>query len=83
MSAEPVSTALWQPWCQLSSRSKAAHHRQKLQPKSAEQPGPDSATFPGAEPVSLSHLEMFVLRGSSRRLCPGQGLARSSQGGGQ
>lgn len=60
------------PRCQPSSWSKAADHRQKLQPKSAEQPGPVSTTFPGAEPVPLAHLEMFVLRGSSRRLCPGK-----------
>lgn len=71
------------PRCQPSSRSKAADHRQKLQPKSAEQPSLVSATFPGAEPVPLAHLEMFVLRGSSRRLCPGRGLARSSRGGRQ
>lgn len=68
------------PRRQLRSRSKAADRRQKLQPKSAEQPGLISTTFPGAEPIPLAHLEMFVLRGSSRRLCLGQGLARSSQG---
>lgn len=72
-----------QPQCQPSSQSRAAHHRQKVQPKSAEQPGLISATFPQAEPVPLAHLEMFVLEGSSRRLCPGRGLTRSSQGGRQ
>lgn len=69
--------------CQPSSQRKASDHRQQLQPKSAEQPGLVSVTFPGAEPIPLAHLEMFVLRGSSRHLHPGQGLAGSSQGGGQ
>lgn len=68
------------PRRQLRSRSKAADRRQKLQPKSVEQPGLISTTFPGAEPIPLAHLEMFVLRGSSRRLCLGQDLTRSSQG---
>lgn len=42
-----------------------------------------SAAFPGAEPVPLSHLEMFVLTDSLGRLCPGQGLARNDWGGGK
>lgn len=76
------SRGLW-PQCQLSSQSQAPDHRQQLHPKSAEQPGLVSVTFPGAEPVPLAHLEMFVLRGFSRHLHPGQGLAGSSQGEGQ
>lgn len=80
--AAECSRGLW-PQCQPSSQSEAPDHRQQLQPKSAEQPGLVSATFLGAEPIPLAHLEMFVLRGSSRSLHPGQGSAGSSREGGQ